>query len=184
MGISYGHARGTARVHGERSEYFWARRSKNMSGGHKVCTMRIDEENLRRIREILEDISEFDDDSVIIVEGRKDRNALRELGISGNIFVLNTGRSIVENSEELMKRYTHACILTDWDRKGGELARALRNQLSSLGMEFSLAERREIASLCRADIKDVESLSGYLTKAESFRHQDGAFEWLLSGFPQ
>ena len=126
---------------------------------------RIDEETLGRIREILEDIRELDGESVIIVEGRKDKEALRELGVSGNIFVLNTGRSIVENSEDLVKRFSHACILTDWDRKGGELARALRNQLSSLGMEFSLDERREIASLCRSEIKDVESLSRYLTKA-------------------
>ena len=126
---------------------------------------RIDEETLGRIREILEDIRELDGESVIIVEGRKDKEALRELGVSGNIFVLNTGRSIVENSEDLVKHFSHACILTDWDRKGGELARALRNQLSSLGMEFSLDERREIASLCRSEIKDVESLSRYLTKA-------------------
>ena len=123
---------------------------------------RPDENDRREMLLVIESISSLDSDEVIIVEGEKDRVSLRNLGVASEIYVINDGKSIVETSEILARKYHRAIILMDWDRTGGRLARALSEQFISLGMEFSLKERKELSFLCKKDIKDVESLYGYL----------------------
>ena len=78
--------------------------------------------------EELEDLSET---TPIIVEGARDVAALRKLGITKNVHPLNNGKSIFSYCEDLSKRSGSAVILTDWDRRGGQLARMLRDGLEA-----------------------------------------------------
>ena len=52
--------------------------------------------------------------------------------------------------------------MTDWDRRGGNLADSLRRDLESLCVEYDDAVRRDLAVLCRPYSKDVESLDTVL----------------------
>lgn len=115
-------------------------------------------EILVELLDIIDELREIPEDEAIIVEGRKDREALRILGITGNIEVLNDGHSIVETCEMLSEEYSFIHILTDWDRKGGQIGRKITEQLRALGVRYSMEERRKMAYLCRKEIKDVESL--------------------------
>ncbi len=122
------------------------------------------EDTAERINEVLDELREIGDDETILVEGDKDRDALRSLGVTGSITVLNDGHSMVETSEMLSRSFEKVYIMTDWDRKGGQLGRALSEQLTALGVAFSTEERRKMAYLCKKDIKDVESLPALLER--------------------
>ena len=70
---------------------------------------------------------------LIIVEGKKDRQALLALGFK-NIFVLNeTGKSLYEKVEEIerLAGKKKICILTDFDKKGKKLYLLLKKELST-----------------------------------------------------
>lgn len=121
------------------------------------------EERAESINELLKQLREINENETIVVEGDKDRDALRRFGIK-NITVLNGGSSIVETAEMLSRSFEKVYIMTDWDRKGGQLGRALSKQLTALGVDFSTEERRKLASLCKKDIKDVESLPALMDR--------------------
>ncbi len=110
------------------------------------------------IMKVIDDLRDIGNEETIIVEGSRDKDALRILGITGNITVLNDGHSIVETCEMMSREFEKVYILTDWDRKGGELSRVLTEQLTALGTHWSMEERKRIAYLCKKDIKDVESI--------------------------
>jgi 5S rRNA maturation endonuclease (ribonuclease M5) len=100
----------------------------------------------------------------IIVEGRKDERALREMGVSGTILRLDSGSSIFNFCESLTGEHEKVIILTDWDRKGGRLARALREGLTANGILYDDELRKQIAFLARKEVKDVEGLPKLLAK--------------------
>ena len=123
-------------------------------------------ERLEDLMQIIDELRALPDDETILVEGIRDREALRILGIEGSITVLNDGRSIVETCEDMGRSYSMVHILTDWDRKGGQLGRMVAEQLRALGMKYSMEERKKIAYLCKKDIKDVESLPELIIRLE------------------
>ena len=116
------------------------------------------EEDIRAAKDIIENLKNLDSETVILVEGNRDMQSLRNLGVVSEIFVINNGKSVTENSELLSRKYTKVIVLTDWDRTGGRLARNFAEQLAVLGVEFSVEERRKLARLLKKEIKDVESL--------------------------
>lgn len=100
----------------------------------------------------------------VIVEGRKDERALREMGLSGTVLRLDTGKSVFNFCEGLRGEYDRVIILTDWDRRGGRLARALREGLMANGISYDFELRKQIAFLARKEVKDVEGLPKLLSK--------------------
>jgi len=100
----------------------------------------------------------------VIVEGRKDERALREMGLSGTVLRLDTGKSVFNFCEGLRGEYDRVIILTDWDRRGGRLARALREGLMANGIAYDVELRKQIAFLARKEVKDVEGLPKLLSK--------------------
>lgn len=100
----------------------------------------------------------------VIVEGRKDERALREMGLSGTVLRLDTGKSVFNFCEGLRGEHDRVIILTDWDRRGGRLARALREGLMANGISYDVELRKQIAFLARKEVKDVEGLPKLLSK--------------------
>ncbi len=123
------------------------------------------EKTLEDIQEALELLAS-QPDIPIIVEGRKDVRALRELGIEGVIIILNDGNSIIDTCTSLSKEHSKAIILTDWDRKGGQLARLLMEALEANDMKYDTDIRATISRLSKKEIKDIESLPKYLARLE------------------
>jgi 5S rRNA maturation endonuclease (ribonuclease M5) len=68
----------------------------------------------------------------IIVEGKKDRKALQELGLKNRIFILD--KPLFAVVEEVAAATKDVVILTDLDRKGKELYGKLNAQLQGLGV--------------------------------------------------
>ncbi len=117
--------------------------------------------------QVLDDLIEKNRSAPIIVEGEYDRRALRELGVHGDIRVLNRGNSVLALCEEIAREYREAIILTDWDVRGGRIARHLRDALTATGLRYDDQLRARLTILCRKDIKDVESLHRFAERVES-----------------
>ncbi len=131
--------------------------------------MRDPGEMLEEFEAIMEELRELARESVILVEGRKDRCALERLGVSGEIVQVQDARGILGVAEELASRRRSAVILTDWDRKGGQLAELLRNALRSCDVPYDDGIRMKMAVLGKKDIKDVESLPAFANLLEERR---------------
>ncbi len=99
---------------------------------------------------------------LIIVEGKKDKIALQQLGFQ-RIFVINeTGKSLpekIEQIQELCTKKDKACILTDFDKKGKQMYLLLKSKFSELG------------------IKMDNTLRGFLLK-EKVSHIEGLFNFI------
>jgi dTMP kinase len=117
-----------------------------------------DEERLAEIMEVIESLRELSKDHVLLIEGIKDKKALVSLGVVGDAFMIQSEGGPIKAAEYVAAKGKKASILTDWDNKGGTLARETEIQLSSLGVEFDTETRARLSVLCKKYIKDVESL--------------------------
>ena len=107
--------------------------------------------------------------TVILVEGERDRDSLRRLGIDGEIQTLHSGRTLADRIQELGDRHGRVIVLTDWDRKGGRLARRLGEYGPGGRPKIDLLLRRELAALLRNEVVHVEGLATWaLRQAETF----------------
>ncbi len=122
---------------------------------------------LEKMDKVMADLRELNSEFPVIVEGPNDRKALRSLGIGGEIIVLNGRHTIFEMCEEIGRKHRRAVILTDWDRKGGQLCRALSKGLTSNGVRADDRLRARISSLSAGESKDVEGLPSYVERLKN-----------------
>jgi dTMP kinase len=116
------------------------------------------------LQKAIEDLAEKNRGAPIIVEGEYDRRALRALGILGEVRLVNEGSTIFGLCESIASGHREAIILTDWDVRGGRLARQLRDGLGANGVRFDEDLRARLTRLCRKDITDVESLHTFVER--------------------
>jgi 5S rRNA maturation endonuclease (ribonuclease M5) len=116
------------------------------------------------LSKVLEDLAEKNRRAPIIVEGEYDRRALRALGLKGDVRLVNEGSSVFGLCESIAAGHREAIILTDWDVRGGRLARQLREGLAANGVKFDEELRARLTRLCRKDITDVESLDTFVER--------------------
>ncbi|NJD55716.1 MAG: hypothetical protein FIA94_04835 [Nitrospirae bacterium] len=137
-----------------------------MNNNHQKKMPTPDErERAERLREVIDALCEVNNRVPVIVEGKKDAQALRKLGLAGQIFVLHGGKGIYEFSEEIAEKCPVVVILLDWDAKGETLFKSLSCNLRTHWEEF--ADFRELLKmLCQKDIKDVESIPSLLMRLE------------------
>lgn len=110
------------------------------------------------ILQTLEDLRELSLRLPVLVEGKKDRRALRGLGLRGKIVRVQNGSSIFELCETLARDHKEVVLLTDWDRRGGQLCRLLREGLAANGVRYNTEVRARLARLTKKEVKDVEGL--------------------------
>ena len=116
------------------------------------------EETLEELEEVLRELRmEIRDGTPILVEGRRDREALLSLGIEGRIVHLNRNGSLLERLEGL-GGYERVVVLTDFDREGEELALRCSKYLRLMGVEPLLEPREKLKKLLRKEVKDVEGM--------------------------
>ncbi len=120
------------------------------------------EERYEKVLKTIEDLKESSLEAPIIVEGKNDRKALRSLDIQGEIVRLNDGSPIFGICERVSRKHSSAVILTDWDHRGGQLCRLLREGLAANGVRYDTEIRARLARLCRKEVKDVEGLAKYV----------------------
>lgn len=126
-------------------------------------------EKIEKIIKVLGDLVEATGlgGKVVVVEGVRDREALRRWGVQGEILCLKTRPdSLVEKIGRLSEREEEIVILTDFDSEGRRLARRMSEYLGR-GRSPNLSYWRKLSVLASSDIKDVEGLVSYLKYQEN-----------------
>lgn len=100
----------------------------------------------------------------ILVEGKKDIQALRELGVAGKIFSAKTaGKSRLDVMLEIEQSGQREIILLlDFDRRGKEWTERLKQDLERSGIKLNLAFWNKLFGILGKDVKDVEGLVAYM----------------------
>ncbi len=123
-----------------------------------------DMERLESIEEIILELQALaDTGAIIVVEGRRDVASLRSLGINGEIR-LASQQPLLEFTEKLSKSGKKIIVLTDWDKRGGMMARKIIDNLQFYGIVPNTDIRSRIGILVRKSIKDIESLNSYVSR--------------------
>lgn len=124
-----------------------------------------DLERAERLREVLEALAEINKSIPVIVEGKNDVNALRKLGLCGEIITLHRGSTIYDFCEEIAEKFPRVVLLTDWDEKGEMLHSSLSDHLRGHIEDFTPV-RGMLKMLCQKDIRDIEGLPKLLSRLE------------------
>ena len=129
-------------------------RSKNSSYSQKIY---------EEIHTLLDKLSSSS--HPILVEGLRDKKALRDLNINSQIILINRGHSIINVVDELshlLGPKGKFIILTDWDRTGGNLYRLIKGYSISCDLIMDNNFRKKLSSLTKNEIQCVEHLPKFL----------------------
>ena len=117
---------------------------------------------IERLTKILEKLaSKTASGTPIIVEGKKDVQALKRLNVLGTTITLkNTGKIIEDALDELQT--SEVIVFVDFDDHGTELTKEILHHMERRGTRTNLVFWKQVRALVRRDIKDVEGLPSYL----------------------
>ncbi len=128
--------------------------------------MRRIKERLEGVTEVLDKIRQLNRDIPIIVEGRNDVFALRKLGFEGDIIKIKRGKSVFHIIEDLSVKHDEIIVLTDWDRTGGRLAHRVKKACKANTIKCHERYRKRIIKYVKKDVKDVEGLPKFISRAK------------------
>ncbi|MEM2102190.1 MAG: toprim domain-containing protein [Candidatus Bathyarchaeia archaeon] len=123
------------------------------------------QERTEKIQQILEKIATASaKNCLIIVEGQKDLQALRELNVKGKIIMAKTSRkSLLTLTAEIERQpCDEVILLLDFDRRGKELTKHLTQRLEAARIKTNTNYWRELKTFMKRDVKDIESIPTYL----------------------
>ncbi len=100
----------------------------------------------------------------IIVEGKNDIKTLRALAVKGKIISAKTGgKSFLDVISEVEKSGAREVILLlDFDRRGKELTKRLKQGLEKAKIKPNLTFWIKISGLVGKEVKDIEGLATYM----------------------
>jgi len=98
-------------------------------------------------------------DSVVVVEGKRDSNALRKLGFLGKILEFHSFRGLVKFSDSVAK-YKNVILLLDGDKKGRYLTKRIIDLLAHR-VKIDLSFKKKLVSITKGKIRFIEQLVCY-----------------------
>ena len=99
--------------------------------------------------------------TLVVVEGERDRRSLARLRLTTGVRVLHQGQTFGEFAQQLSSSGDRVIVLTDWDAKGGRLARHLVEHLEGGPLVLDLEVRRRLGITLRGELVHVEGLAGW-----------------------
>jgi len=120
------------------------------------------EEKILKILEVLAD--ESAKGKPIVVEGKKDVDALRALGVAGKVLTVKTGgKSFLDAVCEIEKMGVPEVILfLDFDRRGREGTKCLKQSLERTEIKNNTKLWRALSAIVGKEIQCVENLTAYM----------------------
>ena len=120
------------------------------------------EQKLESIISVLEHLSQEVNRGVpIIVEGRKDLQALYKLNIRGSVICIkNSGKILPDLLDAVQSK--SIIVLVDFDDEGITLVKMISTYLEKMGVKVNLTFWRRLKALLKRNVKDVEGLPSYL----------------------
>jgi 5S rRNA maturation endonuclease (ribonuclease M5) len=102
--------------------------------------------------------------TLIVVEGKKDANNLKQMGIEGRIVTAKTGgKNFLDVVSEIETSGIHDVVLfLDFDRRGREGMKRLTEELERLHIKTNVWFWRELGGLINQDVQCIESIPHYI----------------------
>ena len=117
-------------------------------------------EKIRELREFVNQINnESASDSLILVEGKRDLEALSYLGCSGNIQAYHNYKSIIDLADNFRVKYKKLILLLDLDDTGRMMSRKISYLLNQRYIDNYY--RNKIIKITQGKIRTIEELRSF-----------------------
>ena len=120
--------------------------------------MMVSEQEIQEIKNFI-GLLNSKSDSVVIVEGKRDSEALKNLGFSGRVLEFHKFRGL-RKFVDLVSEYNSLIILLDRDRKGRYLTTKIVEQLERR-VKIDLSFKRKLVSITKGKVRFIEELDCY-----------------------
>ncbi|MDE1828814.1 MAG: toprim domain-containing protein [Thaumarchaeota archaeon] len=120
--------------------------------------MKVNESEISEVYNLIRSLNSKKD-SVVVVEGRKDAEALQHFGFSGNVSQFHNFKGLAKFADSV-SGYKRLILLLDSDRKGSYLTKRILSQLEHR-MTVDLSFRRKLTAITKGKVRHVEDLSLY-----------------------
>lgn len=97
--------------------------------------------------------------SVVVVEGKRDSAALKNLGFTEQILEFHSFGGITKFADSV-SRYENLILLFDYDRKGRYLTRRVIEQLERQ-TKIDLSYKKKLVQITKGKISSIEELRRY-----------------------
>jgi len=122
--------------------------------------MHIDEKTVLDVEKLIMELNILSFKYPILVEGKKDKIALRTLGVKGKIIYLS-GKRLFDVTDNLLK-FRKVIILTDLDKAGTKIANNLCKQLIGRGVTPLMNFREHIYRITKGRVREIEGLKKFV----------------------
>jgi 5S rRNA maturation endonuclease (ribonuclease M5) len=125
-----------------------------------------DDHRIDRMVDVLTDISELSSNGVpVLVEGKRDEEALKELGVKGRIIRVRQYRKKLFELGEELSSYKSIIVLADFDKEGEDLAEEIDRQLHIWGVQTIMREKfRSAVSWATRQVEGLNKVKGMREK--------------------
>ena len=120
--------------------------------------MLVSEQEISEIKDFVSHLNSMEE-SVVIVEGKRDSAALKKIGFSGKVLEFHKFGGMI-NFTDYVARHENLILLFDGDRKGRCLTRKtirLLQRRTNLDLRF----KRKLTSITKGKIRFIEQLVCY-----------------------
>lgn len=122
----------------------------------------VDDQTVERLRTFVGMLNEeYERGSVIVVEGRRDAEALAKVGFTGSPAVFHHFKGIADFLDCHDDEKKKMILLLDMDRTGKHLTRKLVSQLQSRRKSVTLFYKHSLARITNGKVRHVEDLAVY-----------------------
>ncbi|OYT56189.1 MAG: hypothetical protein B6U77_00330 [Candidatus Hecatellales archaeon ex4484_218] len=132
------------------------------------------QEKVEKLTLILEKLAEKSSEgAIILVEGVKDVEALKNIGIKGKICCIKNRKiPLYDFLSQYIDIDEEVIVLTDFDRRGTQLAEKIVNYLEKSGKPVNLTFWLKMQNLFSSSLKDIEGVASYLKNIErkAYKH--------------
>jgi 5S rRNA maturation endonuclease (ribonuclease M5) len=127
-------------------------------------------EKEEKILEVLESLAEASAKGTpIVVEGKKDVEALHASGVAGTMLTVKTGgKSFLDAVSEIEKMgVPEVILLLDFDRRGKEGTKHLKRSLERAKIKPNVKFWRKLSALVGKEVQCIEGLTAYMVTLKS-----------------
>jgi len=120
--------------------------------------MLVSEQEILELKKFVSELNSIEK-SIVIVEGKRDSNALKKLGYTGKVLEFHRFEGMVNFADSVAK-YDRLIILFDRDKKGRALT-GKTIQLLQRRTRVDLSFKRKLSMITKGKIMFIEQLGSY-----------------------
>ena len=119
--------------------------------------MNIDVHDISKVKNFVKSLNSRH--GIVVVEGKRDEDALKKLGYTGKICQFHSFKGLIKFADS-MPKHKNLILLLDSDRKGRYLTKRIIAQLQHR-VTIDLSYRKELTVITKGRVKNVEDLAMY-----------------------